>query len=102
MLAEVVEQYSCEFLRLGLQNGLMGILYDLEAHEVRETLRFPEGVRVNFFDILVVSPDGLSLFVIGSEIYELSTATHELVNQISWSKARASGYGGVESAVLSE
>ncbi len=78
------------------------ILYDLEAHEVRETLRFPEGVELGFFDTLVVSPDGLSLFVIGSEIYELSTATHELVNQISWSKARASGFGGVESAVLSE
>ena len=43
-----------------------------------------------------------SLFVIGSEIYELSTATHELVDQISWSNARASGFGGVESVVLNE
>ncbi len=77
------------------------ILYDLEAHEVR-TLLFPEGVKLGFFDTLVVSPDGLSLFVIGSDIHELSTATHELVDQISWSKARASGFGGVESAALSE
>ncbi len=43
-----------------------------------------------------------SLFVIGSEIYELSTATHELVDQISWSNAQASGFGGVESVVLNE
>ncbi len=37
------------------------ILYDLEAHEVRETLRLPQGVKLDFFDTLVVSPDGLSL-----------------------------------------
>ncbi len=78
------------------------ILYDLEAHEVREDVRLPEEIQLDFFDRLVVSGDGGSLFVIGSDVYELSTTTHEIVDRISWSKPRSPGFGGVEGVMLSE
>ena len=78
------------------------LIYDLDARELEATLRLPEEVDFDFFDTMVVAPDGDSLFVIGREVYQLHPETLELIDRISWSKARASGYGGVGGAALTE
>ena len=78
------------------------LLYDLETKSLLETIRLPDDVKLDFLDTLYVSPDGDSLFIIGKEVYELSTETHELVGVIRWSERRAPGYGPVRDVGLTE
>jgi len=72
------------------------LLYDLDAHEVKETVRLPDEVKLDFLDTLTVSRDGGSLFIIGKDVYELSTETHEILDVITWSRPSSPGYGSVQ------
>lgn len=69
------------------------IIYDLEERRIKDTFKLPEEIRHSWRVNLVVSPDGKSLFVLGQDIYELSTSTHEIVDKIVLSKPLLAGYG---------
>ncbi len=77
------------------------ILYDVEAHEVRQTVTLPREVQLGFLPTLHFSADGKSLFIVGASIWELSTETHEIIDTIEWGKARGAGFGGIQSMGLS-
>ena len=81
------------------------IVYDLEAHRVKERFALPEEIRTvggPFSADLRVSPDGKSLFALTHDIYELSTSNLEIIDKIVLSKPLHPGYGPFRGPSLTE
>ena len=73
------------------------VVYDLAAHEVKGSFSLP--TAGTWFPVaLTVSADGKSLFVFGSDIYELDTTSYEVVDKIELSKPLLAGYGPLQGA----
>lgn len=76
------------------------VVYDLNAHQVKESFRLPSEIRTDFTDPLPFSSDGSTFFVFGRDVYELSASTHEVVFKIPLATPREAGYGPLQSADL--
>ena len=71
------------------------VVYDLTAHEVKASFSLPTA-GTDFPVALTISADGQSLFVLGADIYELSTTSYEVVDKIELSKPLLAGYGPLQ------
>lgn len=70
-------------------------VYDLDARKVTASFTLP--TAGTWFPVaLTLSPDGESLFVLGDDIYELSTSTYTVVDKIELSKPLMAGYGPLQ------
>jgi hypothetical protein len=72
------------------------VVYDLNAHQVKESFRLPPEVRTDFVAPLPFSSDGAAFFAFdafGRAVYELSLSTHEVVSRIPLATPREAGYG---------
>lgn len=69
------------------------VLYDLDARRVKARFRLPPGIESEFNPAMQVSSDGRFLFVFAQDIYQISTATQELVGKIVLSQPLLAGYG---------
>jgi hypothetical protein len=69
------------------------VVYDLNAHEVKGSFRFPPEVRTDFTAPLPFSSDGKTFFAFARDIYELSASSHEVVSKIPLATPWEAGYG---------
>jgi len=71
------------------------VVYDLSARAVKSSFSLP--TAGTWFPVaLTFSADGQSLFILGDDIYELSTSTYEVVDKIELSKPFMAGYGPLQ------
>jgi len=69
------------------------VVYDLNAHEVKGSFRFPPEIRTDFTAPLPFSSDGKTFFAFARDIYELSASSHEVVSKIPLATPWEAGYG---------
>jgi hypothetical protein len=71
------------------------VAYDLETHQPKESFRLPSGTDryLMFVDLLLVSRDGSSLFVLGKDVQELRASDRSLLRTIVLSRAVEPGFG---------
>lgn len=75
------------------------VVYDLRSREVKGSFSLPTA-GTWFPAPLTLSQDGQSLFVIGDDIYELSTTSYEVVDTIELTKSFRPGYGPLQPSGL--
>ncbi len=69
------------------------VVYDLNAHAVKGSFRFPPEIRTDFTAPLPFSSDGKTFFAFARDIYELSASSHEVVRKIPLATPWEAGYG---------
>lgn len=79
------------------------VLYDLERHEVVDRFSLPPEVEGRGYrPSLFVPEDDSEFYVLGSDIYIMDAATHEVKDKLALSKPLWSGYGGFRGVNLHE
>ena len=76
------------------------VVYDLNAHQVKESFRLPPEVRTNFTTPLPFSSDGKTFFAFARDVYELSASTHDVVSKIPLATPWEAGYGPLRPSEL--
>jgi DNA-binding beta-propeller fold protein YncE len=71
------------------------VVYDPIEHEVEGGFSLPTD-GTDFPYPLAFSADGQSLFVLGEDVYELSTTSYEVVDKLELSKPLLAGYGPIQ------
>lgn len=77
------------------------VVYDLETHKVKTTFELPKEIPRAWGGIRV-SPDGNWLYVMGQDIYILSTTDYKVTDKIVLSKPIYAGYGPLRGGGLEE
>jgi hypothetical protein len=76
------------------------VVYDLKTHQQKETFHLPKDVRADFTTSFPFSSDQSTFFVFGSDVFELSVATHEVISKIPLATPLEAGYGPLRAMEL--